>query len=310
MTNDRNAMTTDLLLGKLPEDRRVEMERQFFGDAELFDELLIAETELTDAYVTGKLAADDRELFEQRLLLSPVQRQRTVFASALLQYAAREAPAAVPTQSSLVSQFMGSLSTLFSAWSPAIALGAAAIVVLLGSVFILIDRSRGVADVDVARVQPPAAESPASNEQPSISEPPVQTPGEPSYSSSAPEKSVTSKPEMRPSGPMTIVSTILLSAGATRGAGGSKVYTIPAKTTDVRLRLELQDTGFSTYVAVVESVEGRQIASRKASSSGSIVTIQIPAAALKKGDYIVTLKGARPTGTYEPVADYTFTIDR
>lgn len=311
MTIDHNLMTADLLLGKLPEEQRVEMEQHFFADAALFDELLIAENELTDAYVAGRLASEDRVLFEQRFLLNPAQRRRAIFADALIKYASRESVGAAPARGGAMSTFWASLSSLVSIRPLALSFGAAAVVLVLTAVFLMVSRPGSVTDTDIARIQMPEAEAPTSAHtelKPSRAPETVNA----NVANTAPgqHKTEHQKAAAPPVRPATLVSTILLTIGSTRSASGAKVYTLPAKATGVRLRLAVEDRTYSSYVAVVETVEGKQIASQRASKNADGVSILLPASRLTKGDYIVTLKGAKNNGVSETVGEYSFTIDR
>ena len=86
MGPDQEKLAEAFLLGKLAENEREDVERDFFAKPDVFENLLIAENSLTDAYVTSRMAEEDRRLFESRLLINPVQRQRAAFAEFLLDF--------------------------------------------------------------------------------------------------------------------------------------------------------------------------------------------------------------------------------
>jgi hypothetical protein len=71
------------LLGLLPAGEAEQMESLYFQDGPVFDALVLAEDELIDAYVGGRLAPDDRSGFEAAFLASPDRRERVEFARAL-----------------------------------------------------------------------------------------------------------------------------------------------------------------------------------------------------------------------------------
>ncbi len=78
------------LLGRLePEGRLHAVEERMLTEPEYYEELLIAEDEVVDAYVNGALGADERERFEQHFLVTPERRRKLRFARALSGYVAR-----------------------------------------------------------------------------------------------------------------------------------------------------------------------------------------------------------------------------
>lgn len=73
----------DYLLGALPAERLEEIEQRILSDDDFHQEVEIAEEELLDDYVQGRLAAQERPLFENHFLASPLRQQRLKFALAL-----------------------------------------------------------------------------------------------------------------------------------------------------------------------------------------------------------------------------------
>jgi anti-sigma factor RsiW len=73
----------DYLLGTLPAERLEELEQRILSDDDFHQEVEIAEEELLDDYVQGKLAVQERPLFEKHFLASPLRQQRLKFAFAL-----------------------------------------------------------------------------------------------------------------------------------------------------------------------------------------------------------------------------------
>ena len=79
----RNEALIEYLLGKLTSDRLEAMEQRILLDDDFHREIEIAENELLDSYVHGKLEAEDRRLFESNFLASVPRRQKLWFALAL-----------------------------------------------------------------------------------------------------------------------------------------------------------------------------------------------------------------------------------
>lgn len=67
---------TRYLLGDMPEEERARLEDDFLGDDTLFERVADAERDLVDDYVGGRLAARDRDRFEQHYLQLPGSRER------------------------------------------------------------------------------------------------------------------------------------------------------------------------------------------------------------------------------------------
>lgn len=71
------------LLGRLPQERRDELQEQFFEDDASYDRLLEAEQDLIDEYARGTLSAKDARDVEAGLLASVERREDVRFARAL-----------------------------------------------------------------------------------------------------------------------------------------------------------------------------------------------------------------------------------
>jgi hypothetical protein len=308
------------LLGKLPEAEQAQVELEFLTDKRAFDELLIAENSLLDAYVIGTLQGDDRRAFEARLLRTNRQKARAAFADALIRHAnhkAAEAPAGVAARSSAelftwLTQFFSNPFTLnFAA-------AAACLVLVLGAVvWVTSLQSRQTAGPEVA-VQTSPEPAAISQDQ----EPPS-TPGiDPAGNADAPEtnarpaqkraaepKPLHSVPAPKPV--ESVIATFMLPLTSTRGGGGTE-FVIPRNAGVVRLQAPAGDEPRKHYFALVETVDGQQIwrgRVRPTKNSGTI-SVSLPSRLLKAGDYIVTLKGSDTADNFETVGEYAFTVTR
>lgn len=74
------------LLGSFSEEHRRQLEERFLTDDQFFAELLVAEDELIDLYVSGALGGQERERFERHFLVTPERHQKLNFARALRRY--------------------------------------------------------------------------------------------------------------------------------------------------------------------------------------------------------------------------------
>ena len=80
------------LLGLLPQDRLPQLEERILSDSVFYEELLIAEDELIDQYLTNELSEAERKSFETRFLLTPERQQKIRFARTLKKYVATVEP--------------------------------------------------------------------------------------------------------------------------------------------------------------------------------------------------------------------------
>jgi hypothetical protein len=71
------------LFGNLPPARQVKFEERLFADEQFETRVRLAENELADDYAYERLTATERDLFEQKFLVSTARRQKLKVASAL-----------------------------------------------------------------------------------------------------------------------------------------------------------------------------------------------------------------------------------
>lgn len=84
---------TQYLLGDLSNEERIEVEDRYLSDEKFFDDLLVAEDELIDDYVRGRMSRADRERFERNFLCSTARMGRVKSARALMRFADRHGAA-------------------------------------------------------------------------------------------------------------------------------------------------------------------------------------------------------------------------
>ena len=319
MVTFQNMDAVNYLLGKLDEAEQEAIERDYFQKTGSFDELLMAESELYDAYVLDKLAADDRDRFECRLLITARQRQRAGFADALVNYVSSGHTAAI-RPSTRGAGWIRSFKELFlSQHLLFYSLASASVLLMAIGAFWWISLDRGgAAETQVAGSSAPAEPVPAppstsssmpesmvTDATPSPSDPPLTE-----RAAAAPRPPAAKAEKQRANPIAALVSTIVLSPGATRDNSGGEVFVVPSASTHLDLRLEFEELGHSSYFAVVETADGQQVWRGKVTHKGEVAFARIPSKRIKAGDYIVSLKGLHPSKTYDPVADYSFTIER
>ena len=77
------------LLGDLSEADRDSVEDRIMSEKDMYEQLLLAEDELVDEYVSNSLSETDRASFSRNFLRMPELQQRVRFARALRQHAVR-----------------------------------------------------------------------------------------------------------------------------------------------------------------------------------------------------------------------------
>lgn len=341
-TQQSDFLAAEFLLGKLSEEETTRMEAEVFAENNQFELILIAENDLIDAYVKDELAPEDRVLFKNRLLLNPRQRQRVEFAKTLVKYASSQPveEQKFSFSSSIKSNWLSTFEQFFSA-KPLLSYSysiAAVLFIATAAFWLALNYNAPHLPHDTELASAPA-----------ISEIETQNPlsdtgfEEQKYSAETNSKSETTEnrlsaaDERLPSSNLRqqqalpnrrieqetkkvapIISTIILSVASTRGGSAeprTKAFDIPANAKYVNLRLNFEEGDFSSFYTVIETVEGQQIWSGKTfksskNKSEKTITLSVPARLLKKGDYIVTLKGLTKDGAYESVGDYSFGISR
>lgn len=141
MTPDANIEqeTRRYLLGSLSEDALGRVEKRLLAEENFLEELTLAEAELIDDYVGGRLSAGERTEFEQYFLSSDERRWQLRFAQALSRYASAEvggggreaATPARPTFGERLSAFWGDRP-----WATSAALALCVVAFIAGAVWL------------------------------------------------------------------------------------------------------------------------------------------------------------------------------
>jgi len=129
------------VLGGLSERERERLEEEYFEDDEAFEQMLIAEEDMIDAYVNDGLSEAERTQFEERFLSSPEGRERIQFACAL---AAAVADARPLQGTGATDATRHGFLDVLSARGAALrfALAAAVLAAIVGIPWLLIERAR------------------------------------------------------------------------------------------------------------------------------------------------------------------------
>lgn len=309
---DNDVLLSQYLLGQLSEEEQEAVEKRYLDDHDFYEELLVVETELIDAYAEGTLSEPQRASFENHFLRSPGRRARTDFAQAWMAYVARHSEAARPRpQPPALSSPLRFSRT--KNWPAALRVAATILLILAGA-WLVSEMLRLRTQVEQGKSQRVELEERQRETDRQINE-------ERRHSQ---DLSAQLERERNERDQQTItpehrtnanIITLILTPGLSRGSGEAKKLIIPQATQQVMLQAAFNDGSHESYRAVIRTVEGRTVWSRpdlkpRAKGGANVITLQMPASVFGNKDYILTLSGLTGNGDFEDVAEYSFNASR
>jgi len=321
-------LTPRYLLGDLSEAEATALEEKLLADDEQFERVQEVENSLVDDYVRGRLLSEDRERFERYYLASPVHRRRVAFARNLIAEAhesGAEAVAAEPT----VSRW-ARLSEKFRV-SPAswrLAQVAAVLLVATAGLWLLLDRARLRREYAQLRAENVIRQNreqaltdqlaAARGERENLTAELEQLrPGRDALAQQTSPALPMTTPAVAPparQSPRPSVFAFLLSPTLVRSGGDPQTLAIPPETDVARLRMRVEQNDARRFRVGVHTIEGRRVWEQQITklrtdgAGGAIVTADIPAGKLVRGDYILTLSVVTPAGEPEEINRYFFRV--
>ncbi|MCI0337298.1 MAG: zf-HC2 domain-containing protein [Acidobacteria bacterium] len=327
-------MIAQYLLGELSAEESGRLEERLFAN-EGYEQLLVVEEELIEAYVRGELSARDRERFENHFLTSPARRERVEFTKTLFKAleeitidqtmgAAGAAGAAEPASAvgavgadlavpelgdstSRWSAIFASPRLSFPAWR--VSLATAGLIVLIGGAWLLVENQRLRsqseqlrADLAQARQQQDQlAEQRARNEQLAVE-----------LRNARDQLALSQTPSVQPAeSPSSILAFLFTENNSSRGGGERRRLIIPRGAQQIQLQFQFPQTeSYRGYLASLHTPEGDQITTSPAKLiAPARVALTLKTNLLRTNDYILTLKGLTAAKEVEEIADYQFTIE-
>lgn len=259
------------LLGQLDQPSQTRIEEDLLTSATLYDEVLLAEDELTDKYLANELSDAERQSFESHFLTAPERRQKLRFARTFRRYVEKaaessnqdsKAPSVEPVQPRVdpIAKRPGLFSFLpFQNPIAAYALAAAVVIAVIGISWIgfnsLRREPRGSGKVMAVSL----------------------TPGQ--IREDGATKSIAIAPE---------TDSVQLN------------LEIPAN--------EYQGYKAELLTSERESLLVREDLRSESVGAKKLINFKIPANLLKRDDYRVRLSGRSAAGSYEPLSSYTFRV--
>ena len=325
---------TRYLLGTLSESEREGIESEYLSDEDAFEQILIAEDELVDAYARDELSAKERKQFEEKFLNSPSGQERVLFARTLAEAVSGARPVNAPAIAAK-SRSPGFVATLWAGLTRWRLAGVAvAVALIVGFLWLLADRASMRRQLQALHAQNERLSQKSEELQRSADAERVRNTELAAQLQTEKERQQAIKSEQGQKNvsqnwyvadncrvqsgavPGVDLNTqeFSLTSGSTRGGGGHTLkLRNNAKLILLRLNLETE-ASHEGYRASIETAEGRVVKSidvwKPQSNRNTIVLPAIPAADLQPGDYILSLTGKRADGTFDPVASYSFRIRR
>ncbi len=294
------------ILGKASPEECRELEAEYPGNAELFEEMVAAENDLIDAYVGGQLSGTDRVRFEKHFLVTSERRQRVEFAEALLDQIAAE-DAGIEKKTKGLRAF---LPAALNRWPTRMQFGLAALLLAMvaWSSWVTTQNTHLRREIDKLRTS--AAELQGKERELQQQLEALSRKDKPGREHDEQEQVATT----HPAGPSSL-AVLILHAEIPRSSGTQNILVLSSGTRLVRLRMEMEERENLSFGASLENANGGIILQRenltvRVKQHGTTVDLPLPAKILKIGDYVVNLTATLPTGTTETVNSYTLHVTK
>lgn len=293
------------VLGDLDEETRQQLEVEAIADDEIFGRMEAVEDEIIEEYLAGTLPGSERRIFDETLDTIPGRRRRVELVKTL---AARKPRAAKPSNVVSLSERLRFAS--HARLSIAAGFAAAAITALI---FV---QSRQSATDDnppaPAVALTPAAASATPSTYPSATTVPSTSSALAAHQPGAPI--LASSPSAAVNVAATSVVTFLLTSGTMRSGDGGRTLDLADGADEVHLQIAVDDDEFSHYNAELRAPDGTSVASARdlpvtAQKGAPVITVRVPASALRSGRHELVLAGVHERGA-EEVAYIEFDVRR
>jgi hypothetical protein len=303
---------TRYLLGDLSERERIEIEDRYLSNAEFFDELVVAEDELIDDCVRGKLSGKDRELFEQNFLTSTARRERVKSSRALMEFA--DMHAATPRVS-----WWERVRSAFKLESPAMSLFLATgfMMLIVGVPLVVIQMSKlrsdlkGLQSEQVAQNQREKELDELLAQQKQQNDELNQSINRERAERGRLEQEVARLREQQAPPPTFALGFVEKPKG---GPTEAMKLTVPRGAEAVKLRLDLLKDEYENYLVVVENAEQhdiwRGLLQVTKAGRGNAVVVRLPSRLFVTGQYKLTLSGTNNNREYEVISEFNLDVIR
>jgi len=313
------------LLGEMREDERAAFEENFFANEDLFEQIRVCEDELIESYIRKTLDASELEKFEKNFLTTKNRRQRVAFTREMLaklpEY--KETAAAKKTETAAVQSTSVWTSIAYFFKTPKLAFGSAfALLVLVFGGWLLL---RNPKQADIAQQITPTPTIEVTQTNQNLNLPSNQNVSvnlntntaenipdnknvSPNANRETPNNQNTNTQKQPPNG---ITPVLALFAGTVRSNGKMSELNLPKNAAGASLQLNLESNIYKIYMVEIVDADGNLVLkNNNLKARNSKINLFIPAAKLRRGDFIVRLSALNPQNENESVADYTFRVNR
>jgi hypothetical protein len=305
------------LLGELSETEQASVEEKFITDSEVHTLLCEIENDLIADYIRGRLAPRERELFERQYMAIPAKRQRVQIAEALLRRIDQD-----PTSQKIIAPIFERLSWRPRSttpkpglrWSAGLMVAAGTLLIAWGGGWLIKEARQLRDEANVVRLESLRRERVLLEEVENAKQRNVELAIEIEQLRKRIYQQGTKSP-MASALPGIIKH--LMVDGTLRGEDVSVAppLIIPSETEKVQLIYKMEDSGYPSYCAEIESAGGEKIWSSEKinptlSRSVATFTITLEAGELADGAYTLSLSGVSKTGDVDPLSKSSFQVER
>jgi len=307
--------------GELSEPELAAVEERFFTDEEFSEWLDEVETDLIDSYVRDELDASQRQKFEAKFLVSERRRSRVKAAAALLENE-RQIFAPVTRAETVKPSFWESLRGFFSVQGLAYASLGVLLLAALGGLFLFLRRPPEIVRIgnENIQIEPPKLPSPTvspvstpdGNQSSNDNSPPSEPDKTPLPEKPKTEPKTETAPTPKQVSPVLAQVSLFSSNSRSSSGGGSQTNKIRLKpeTGSVYMRLRFKsEEEFEKYRIELRDAGGNLISSQNVRRQKAL-GLTVAAKNLNRGDYKITLKGAKTGEDFELLDVFDLAVEK
>jgi hypothetical protein len=313
-TTELDKKLTRYLLGDLPEQERIDIEDRYLSDGVSFDALAVAEDELIDDSVRGRLSRKDRDLFEQNFLTSAARLERVKSSRALMEFVDSQ------VGTSRVSWWQR-VRSAFKLGSPAMGLVLATgfMMLIVGGPLLIIQMSRLRSDLKGLQSEQLARDQRESELQQSLAQQKRQNDelNQAINSERAERGQLEQEVERLKEQRAPTVAFTLGFGEIERSKGGppeATKLTLPHGAEAIKLRLDLLKDEYENYLVVLENAQQHEIwrglLQSTSAGRGRAVVVRLPSRLFDAGLYKLTLSGTNNKRDYEVMSEFNVDVIR
>ena len=286
------------LLGGLSEEESAALEERLLAEDELFELAEAVEADLVAAHARGELLGADAEA-AARLAATPRGRRAAAMDRDLARVAG-EAPAVLPFRPRAAA------GPLRPAVRLALAACLAAAVGMAGWLWVERQALREDGAAVEAERRDPIERGGELRRLPRGSRGPIMERARPEEPEEIAERRTSPPPD-------AVEATLLLSLATLRSEGEAPRLALPAGTERVRLEVDLGEAGagYASYRATLQNAAGVTVWNGQdiAAAPGGTLRLEVPAAALAPGRYVLTVAGVTAEGAAEELGYPELEVD-